>query len=94
MTQLQRKAVARHRRRQKARGIVRLELSVRADDAVLLRRVARVLADPSQGDRARAVLRTQTGGAKPPGLKALLAAAPLDGVDLTRDHDLGRDSEL
>jgi len=41
----------------------------------------------------RALLRGRFGTAKPTGFKALLAAAPLEGIDLTRGRDLGRDFE-
>jgi hypothetical protein len=36
-------------------------------------------------------LREHFGAAEAFGLKALLAAAPLEGIDLTRERDLGRD---
>ena len=39
-------------------------------------------------------LRQVLGEEPKPGLKALLASAPLEGIDLTRDRDLGRDVEL
>jgi hypothetical protein len=42
----------------------------------------------------RALLRKRFAAKQPNGLKALLAAAPLDGIDLTREQDFGRDVDL
>ena len=49
---------------------------------------------PEAGRLTRALLRERFGAAKPGGLKALLAAAPLEEVDLTRERDTGRDLDL
>jgi hypothetical protein len=56
--------------------------------------VASALSDPSRQAEARLLLRQRF--AKPPkvSLKALLAAAPLDGIDLDRSRDPGRDIDL
>ena len=62
-------------------------------DAALVRDVAHVLSDPARESEAR-LLRERFGGSKASGLKALLAAAPLEGIDLTRERDLGRDIPL
>ena len=43
---------------------------------------------------ARRFLQELLGAAEPADLKALIAAAPLDGVDLGRSRDTGRDVEL
>lgn len=88
------KAVAGFRRRSKRRGLVRLEVQVRKDDAALVRGVVGALADPERGSEARALLRERFGSAKAAGLKALLAAAPLEGIELGRRRDLGRDVDL
>ena len=79
-----------YRRRLKRRGMVRLELQVRKSDVALVRGVAQALADPAREAEARALLRERFGAAKAKGLKALLAAAPLEGIDLTRKRDFGR----
>jgi hypothetical protein len=86
--------VAKHRARKERQGFVRVEVSVLKEDAFLVRRVALSLADPSYRVAARKRLRE--GFAEPPkaSLKALLASAPLDGIDLDRSRDLGRDVEL
>lgn len=85
--------LAAHRRRMRQRGLRRVEVQVRDEDAALIRAVASALADPARADAARAALR---GGvlAKGRDLKALLEAAPLEGLDLERSRDSGRDIEL
>ncbi|HKM99414.1 MAG TPA: hypothetical protein VJX23_02775 [Candidatus Binataceae bacterium] len=75
-------------------GFVRIEVNVRKEDASLVRRVASALSDPSRQAEARLLLRQRF--VEPPkvGLKALLASAPLDGINLERNRDLGRDVNL
>jgi plasmid stability protein len=87
-------SVAMHRARKERQGFVRVEVSVRKEDASLVRRVAAALSDPSRQAEARKLLRQRF--AQPPkvNLKALLASAPLDGIDLNRERDLGRDVDL
>ncbi len=94
MPSAQRKPLSAFRRRLKRRGVVRVEVHVRKDDAALVRGVAKALADPARQAEARALLRERFGAGKAKGLKALLAAAPLEGIDLTRERDLGRDAAL
>jgi len=94
MSSTQRKALSTYRRRLKRRGVVRLEVHVRKDDAALVRGVVKALADPEQEVEARALLRERFGAGKAKGLKALLASAPLGGIDLSRDPDFGRDVRL
>jgi hypothetical protein len=86
--------VAIHRARKEREGFVRVEVNVRKEDASLVRRVASALSDPSRQVEARKLLRQRF--AEPPkvSLKALLASAPLDGVDLERSRDAGRDVDL
>ncbi len=83
-----------HRKRRKRAGIVRVEVQVGKDDAALIRKVASALSDPARAPAARVLLRQRFGDGKEKGLKALLAAAPLDGIDLERSRDSGRDVEL
>lgn len=94
MSLAQKKAVMAHRRRMKRQGIVRLEVRVGKDDASLVRDVAAALVDPRRAAATRALLREGLGAPRTVGLKALLAAAPLDGVTIERDRDLGRPVEL
>jgi hypothetical protein len=94
MSNRARSSLASHRSRKAQEGFVRVEVSVRREDASLVRQVASVLCDPARQAAARALLRHRF--AEPPkvNLKALLAAAPLEGIDLDRDRDLGRDVDL
>ena len=94
MVKAQRKAINSFRKRLKQRGMARLEVSVRKDDATLVRNVVRALASPEQEQTARALLREHFGSGPAEGLKSLLAAAPLEGIDLSRRRDLGRDVDL
>jgi hypothetical protein len=88
----QRKALTAHRRRLRQRGIARLEVRVRRDDVALVRAIVGALADPARAKEARALLRERFGAAGPKGFKALLAQAPLEGIDLGRERDFGRDA--
>ena len=90
----QKKALTTYRRRLKREGIVRLEVKVRKQDAALVRSVVTALADPDHEAETRALLRERFTAAKPQGLKALLAAAPLEGIDLERSRDTGRPVDL
>lgn len=94
MVAAQRKAQSAHRRRQKAKGIKRVEVSVHKDDVALLRRVVEALANPDRKAEVRAWLRARFGGGKAAGFKALLASASLEGVDLRRSRDTGREIDL
>ena len=87
-------AVMSYRERRKRQGLVRVEVQVRKEDAQLLRRVAGALVDPEHAAEARALLRERFASREAKGLKALLAAAPLDGIDLDRSSDTGREVEL
>jgi hypothetical protein len=94
MATSRRKAVTNYRRRLKRQGISRVEVQVLKEDAALIRGVAKALADPEQERKARALLREHFAPSCAQGLKALLASAPLEGIDLSRDGDLGRDVDL
>jgi hypothetical protein len=77
-----------------SRGFVRVEVSVLKEDAGLVRQVASVLADPGRQAEARKLLRRNFAEAPPFGRKALLASAPLDGIDLDRSSDPGREIDV
>ncbi len=94
MSTSQRRAVARHRTRLEKQGIVRLEVQVRRADVPLVRGVVGALADPAREVEARELLRERFAPQPPVDLKALLAAAPLDGIDLERQDDFGRPADL
>jgi hypothetical protein len=78
----------------KRRGLVRVEVQVRREDASLVRSVAGALTDPAYAVEARAMLRERFAARDVKGLKALLADAPLEGVDLERIRDTGRVIDL
>jgi ATP phosphoribosyltransferase regulatory subunit HisZ len=94
LAKAQSKAVSRFRKRLKRLGMARLEVNVHKGDAKLVRKVVRALTDPSQEQTARALLREHFGSMQTKGLKALLAAAPLEGIMLKRERDFGRDVDL
>jgi hypothetical protein len=87
-------SVANHRARKERQGFVRVEVSVRKEDASLVRSVSSALSDPSRQAEARKLLRQRFVQPPKASLKALLASAPLDGIDLDRDRDFGRDVDL
>ena len=94
MTGKPKTSLAKHRARMERQGFVRVEVNVRKEDASLVRRVASALSDPARQAEARKLLRQRF--VEPPkvSLKALLASAPFDGIDLDRSRDLGRDIDL
>ena len=94
MKNSQSKALSNYRRRLKRDGLVRLEVKVHKRDAALVRSIANALTDPEREAEARALLRDRFGPARAKGFKALLESAPLEGIDLARAPDLGRDVAL
>jgi DUF1365 family protein len=87
-------ALVRYRARKARQGFVRIEVNVHREDAGLVRQVAAALSDPARQAAARALLRQQFIEPATLSLKTLLASAPLEGIDLDRPHDLGRDVDL
>ena len=90
----QSKAINRYRRRLKREGWVRCEVNVRREDAVLVRKLAAALNDPERGAGARAVIRQGLEDAQPTSLKRLLASAPLEGIEIERSREPGREIDL
>ena len=86
--------VSTFRTRLKRKGIVRVEVHVRKEDAVLVRGVAQALTDPQREAEARGLLKARFAKPVSENLKALLASAPLEGIDLDRPRDLGRDVDF
>jgi hypothetical protein len=68
--------------------MIRVEVHVRKDDVGLIRGVVTALADPQRRGEARALLPERFASGKAKGLKALLASAPLEGIDLSRERDV------
>jgi hypothetical protein len=87
-------SLSNHRARMAHRGLVRVEVNVCKDDAGLIRQVAAALSDPARQAATRLLIRQRFGEPAANDLKALLASAPLDGIDLDRTADLGRDIDL
>jgi hypothetical protein len=94
MSSRSRSSLADHRARKSRQGFVRVEVNVRSEDAELGRQVAAALSDPTRQAAARMLLRQRFVEPAPLSLKALLASAPLEGIELDRGHDLGREVDL
>jgi hypothetical protein len=86
--------VTQWRKRRRRQGFVRVEVEVRKEDASLVKGVAAALSDPDRAAEARSVLREKIAVSYAGGLKALLASAPLEGIELERQRDFGRDVSL
>ena len=86
--------LATHRARMERQGFVRVEVKVRKEDVSLVRRVVSALSDPSRQTEARRLLQQRFVEPHKVSLKALLAAAPLDGIDPDRSSAPGRDVDL
>jgi len=87
------KALKTHRQRRKRQGLTRVEVTVLNRDAELVRDVAKALRDPKGSEAARAFIRMHLAD-RTPDFKEFLASAPLEGVDLTRPPDFGREIDL
>ena len=94
MSQAQKKAVLSHRKRLKASGLVRLEVQATETDAQLIKCLAKVLRNGKQAESVRTTLQKLLAEQEKPSLKALLAAAPLEDIELDRPRDFGRTVEL
>jgi hypothetical protein len=71
-------------------GLVCVEIQVRREDVALVRSVVKALTDPVHAAEVRSLLRERLVERPVKGLKALLADAPVEGVDLKRVRDIGR----
>ncbi len=95
MTSTRVKALTAHRSRLKKRGLARVEVQVPAADADLIRRAAQSLrGEADTAARLRVQLSSLLSAKGEPRLKEILAAAPLEDIDLTRTPDRGRTVEL
>lgn len=81
------------RERQRRQGTIRVEVQVRSEDAALVRSVVAALCDPLRAAEARRLLKARFAAPPPAGIKALLASAPLDDIELQRSRDTGRPIE-
>jgi hypothetical protein len=94
MTKSQRRAVSRHRKRQKQRGIVRVEVRVAKADATVIKSIARALLDPVRALQVRTFVTDKLD--KRPNFFELLQMCP-DGIDwdnLRDKNDFGREVDL
>lgn len=92
---IRKKAVQAYRQRLKERGWVRLEVQTSKEDAPLIRHITQALrSDPARAAQLRRHLHRLIDPAPHADLKALLASAPLDGIDLSRHRDVGREVDL
>lgn len=94
MAKVQSSAVTQWRKRRQRQGFVRVELQVRKEDVALVRDVAKALVDPDRETEARSVLREKIALSRFGGFKALLASAPLEGIEFERVRDFGRNTDL
>lgn len=94
MTDAQKKAIRAYRTRLHRKGLVRVEVQVRKGDVAFVRDLAKALTDPAQAEQVRAALKAPKSIYSGMSFKEFLAAAPLEGIDLTRDKDTGRDIDL
>ncbi len=95
MTPAQRKAVSDYRKRQKEKGLVRVEINVPEVDRPLIKRAAKGLR--SGGDTAekiRAALESALNPYAGMSLKELLENSPLDEIELERSKESWREIEL
>ena len=76
--------LATHRARMLRQGLVRVEVNVRKEDANLIRDVAAALCDPAGRAEARLLVRQSFAALRKVSLRALLASAPLDEIELSR----------
>ncbi len=94
MTNQHHASVAKHRAERARQGFVRVEVNVRKEDAGLVRQVAAALSDPERQTATRTLLRQRFVEPAKLSLKALLASAPLEDIELDRVRDFGRDVDL
>ena len=94
MAKIQSSAVTQWRKRRQRQGFVRVELQVRKEDVALVRDVAKALVDPDRESEARSILKEKIALSRLGGFKALLASAPLEGVEFERTRDFGRDTNI
>jgi hypothetical protein len=95
MNTSQRKAVSRHRKRQKEKGMVRMEVSVPDSDRELIRQTAANLrAGGELAEKTRDALSSVLNPYEGMNLKELIESAPLEGLELERSKETWRDIEL
>ena len=95
MTPSQNKAIKSYRNRQKAKGIVRVEVAVPETDRELIRQTAANLrAGGEIAEKTRAAMRSVINPYAGMNFKQLLEAAPIEDLELERSKETTRDIEL
>jgi hypothetical protein len=95
MGQTHQETVKNYRKRLEDKGIVRLEVQAPKDDVQIIKQIVKILrGNYSQAVNMRTHLNEAIKSVPKSGLKQLLASAPLDDIDLTRDNDLPRKVDL
>lgn len=94
MSDAQKKAIRDYRTRLRRKGLARVEVQVPKGDIALVRDLAKALSNPAQAEQVRAALKARKSIYSGMRFKEFLASAPLEGIDLTRDKDTGRDIDL
>jgi hypothetical protein len=87
-------ALQQFRARQKREGMARVELQVRREDAVLMRHIARDLADPDRSVATRQALLACINRNAPASLKEHLLLPAIGELALVRSADTGRAVDL
>ena len=87
-------ALQQFRARLKRDGMARVELQVRREDAVLMRHIARDLADPDRSVATRQALLACINRNAPASLKEHLLLPAIGELDLVRSADTGRAVDL
>lgn len=92
MSSAQKKAIENHRKRQLENGIVRMEINIPEADRELMRKAAANLRAGGQiAENTRAALGSIVNPYEGMSLKELLESAPLEGLDLERSDETGRE---
>ena len=94
MADAQQSNTTKWRKRRQLQGFVRVEVQVRKEDAGLVRDVASALGDPEREEETRSLLRDKVAVPRTGNLKELLRSIPLDGIEIERQRDFGRDVDL
>jgi hypothetical protein len=95
MNATQRKAVSRHRKRQKEKGMVRMEVSVPDSDRELIRQTASNLrAGGKIAEQTRAAMNSIINPFAGMNLKELIEAMPLGELEIERSRETGREIEF
>ncbi len=95
MVTINKKAVARHRKRRRRQGVVRVEVQVPKEDVARVRALSAVLRDPARAPTARTEIQRIVGPTTTAlSFKELLASVPLGDLEIERIRDFPREIDL